>query len=412
MRGQGPDREPARGPAGRFGGLPAGRPARPPGPGAPDWGLLAIVAALLAFGVVMVFSSSFYWADATRQDPLDLLKREVVWVSAGLAAMLAAMRIHPRRWAAWCRFLLPLFLVLLMVVLVPIPGLTETLGGARRWFGHGSFTIQPSEFMKVILVIFLANLLDRRAQKLAHFWSATFPAVAVVGIVFGLVLLQPNFSTALIIAGTAYAILFVGDVPWRHLAALVGPALPLFIYLAFAKGYRAERMVTFWNPLARAGDEGYQISQALYAMGSGGLTGVGLGQGRAKLGWLPESYSDMIFAVLAEELGFAGAAVLIGLFVLFVWRGYHIAMAAPDRYMRLLAFGLTTLVAIQAVLNIGVVTASLPPTGVPLPFITYGGSSLTVLMMGVGILLSVSRYRLAGAGAEENPPAPLASSRP
>ncbi len=365
-----------------------------PAPGHPDWVLLVSVAGLLAFGVVMVYSSSFYWAEQQRADAFDLLKREAVWVSLGLVTMLIAAYIHPRRWASWCRVALPCLLVLLVLVLIPIPGFTEVRGGAHRWFGTGSITIQPSEFVKVALVIFIANLLDRRSGQERHFMATTFPILLVVGIIFALILLQPNFSTALIIAATAFAMLFVAEVPLWHLFLLVGGALPLFARLAVSKDYRAGRMVAFWNPLSRPVDEGFQISQGLYAIGSGGIAGLGLGQSKSKFGWLPEGYTDMIFAIVVEELGFLGATVLIGLFVLFVWRGYRIAAAAPDRYMRLLAFGLTSLVALQVVLNVAVVTASMPPTGVPLPFVSYGGSSLTVLMAMVGILLSVSRYRM------------------
>lgn len=367
------------------------RPA-PVAPGAPDWVLLATVAGLLAFGIVMVYSSSFYWADRTLGDHLELLWKELRFAGLGAALMLALMYTHPRRWAAWLRLLLPLALLLLVAVLVP--GIGQSLNGARRWLGFGPISFQPAELVKVVLVIFLANLVERRGARLGQFRAVTFPALVVTGLVCGLIVLQPNLSTAGIIALTALLVLLVAEVPLSHLAGVLAVALPAFLYLAFSRSYRAGRMVEFWNPLARPGDEGYQISQGLYAIGSGGLTGLGLGQGRAKFGWLPESYNDMIFAVLTEELGLLGAAALLALFAVFVWRGCQIAAAAPDRYMRLLAFGITALVAIQALLNVAVVTASLPPTGVPLPFVSYGGSSLTVLMGSVGVLLSVSRYRL------------------
>lgn len=363
--------------------------------GAPDWGLLVAVAGLLAFGLVMVYSSSFYWAERLKSDQLDMLKRELLWAGLGAVLMLGLMHVHPRRWAGLLKLGLPAALLLLAAVL--IPGIGLQLNGARRWLGMGSATFQPAEVVKVVLVVFLANLLDRRAARLKSLGAVTFPALLVTGLCCVLIVAQPNLSTALIIAGTAFAILVVGEIPFLYLAGLLAAVVPLFGYLAFSKGYRAGRMVSFLNPLARPGDEGYQISQGLYAIGSGGLFGEGLGQGKAKFGWLPEGYNDMIFAVITEELGFLGAAAVLGLFTLFVWRGYKIAAEAPDRYMRLLAFGLTTLVAIQVVLNVGVVTAAIPPTGVPLPFVSYGGSSLTVLMASVGILLSVSRYRAAAA---------------
>lgn len=382
----------------------AAKPAAPYRVETPDLLLLVAVAGLLGIGVVMVYSSSFYLAEVMTGDSQHFLKREILNLVLGLVAFVVAFFIPPRWWAGRLPLLLPLALGLLGFLLLPqslVGRWVPAWQGAQRWIDLGFVSIQPSEIMKPVLVLFLANLMDRPSARRRPLQRITLPACLLLGLVFVLIYPQPNFSTAAIIAGTGVLMLVVGEVPWYHLAPLVLAALPMGYKLLVSEQYRAQRVATWLNPWLDPTNSGYHVIQGLYAIGAGGWFGVGLGQSRQKLGWLPEQYGDWIFAVLAEELGFVGAATVILLFALFVWRGYQVALRAPDRYTQLVAFGLTTIIGFQALINIAVVTASFMPTGIPLPFITYGGSSLAITMANVGILLGISRLRPAGdqAGA-------------
>ncbi|BDG58937.1 cell division protein FtsW [Caldinitratiruptor microaerophilus] len=367
----------------------------------PDYVLLGAVMALVGIGAVMVFSSSFYSAQTVQQDPFFYLRREVAWIGLGVASMLAALAVEPHRWARALPWLFPAGVGLLLIVLRPIPGIVDPINGATRWIDLGPFLLQPSEFAKPLVVLFAANFLARKSHRLRHLTEVTLPLTAVVAFVAFLIYKQPNFSTAALIAATAGLMLFVAEVPLTHLALLAAGGLPALYYLAFAHGYRARRLsAAWWDPLRDAQGASFQVAQALYGIGSGGWLGVGLGSGKQKLGWLPYEFTDMIFAVIAEELGFVGALTVLLLFAVVFWRGLRIAAEAPDRFTQLVAFGLTSMLALQTILNIAVVTASLPPTGIPLPFITYGGSSMIANMGMVGILLAISRLppRSAQAG--------------
>lgn len=380
-------------------GVDAGR--RPP-----DYVLLGAVMALVGIGAVMVFSSSFYSAQAVQQDPFFYLRREVVWIGLGVASMLAALAVQPHWWARALPWLFPAGVGLLLIVLWPIPGIVDPINGATRWIDLGPFLLQPSEFAKPLVVLFAANFLARRRHRRPHLTGVTLPLAAVVAFVAFLIYKQPNFSTAALIAVTAGLMLFVAEVPLTHLALLAAAGLPALFYLAFAHGYRARRLsAAWWDPLRDPQGASFQVAQALYGIGAGGWLGVGLGGGKQKLGWLPYEFTDMIFAVIAEELGFAGALAVLLLFAVVFWRGLRIAARAPDRFTQLVAFGLTSMLALQTILNIAVVTASLPPTGIPLPFITYGGSSMIANMGMVGILLAISRLPSRSAEAAGAPAA-------
>lgn len=356
----------------------------------PDYTLIALVVLLLSIGLLMVYTSSTAVAEADFQNRYHFAQRQALWALLGIGSMIIISRIPPWTWQRYAR---PTLLgVLLLLVLVVIPGVGIYRLGARRWLGAGPAQFQPSEFAKFALIIFLADYLSGRPREIGQFWRGLFPALFVVGLIFGLVMLEPDLGTSLTLAGTAFLMLFAAGAQIWQLAALTAlGAVGVFI-LARIDAERWSRITTYLNPWADPTDSGYQIIQALLAFGSGGLFGVGLGRSRQKFFYLPERHTDMIYAVIGEETGFIGAALVLLLFLAFAWRGYRIAVQAPDRFTSLLAAGVTSLITLQAAMNIAVVTASIPSTGIPLPFLSYGGTSLLITLSGVGILLGVSRH--------------------
>lgn len=356
----------------------------------PDYTLMAVVALLLGIGIVMVYTSSTAIAEADFGNRYYFLVRQVIWVGVGLAAMALFASISPWFWQKHSRTALLVAIALLVLVIIPGVGISRL--GARRWLGYGQLAFQPSEVTKFAYIMWLSTYLARYARDVGDFVRGLLPPVLVLGLLFGLIMLQPDLGTSMTLAGTGALMMFAAGARLSHLAGLgaVG-ALGVFA-LAKIDEERWSRITTFLNPWADPTDSGYQIIQALLAFGSGGLFGVGLGESRQKYFYLPERHTDMIYAVLGEELGFIGAALVLLLFFAFAWRGYRIAIQAPDRFTSLLAAGVTSLITLQAALNIAVVTASVPSTGIPLPFLSYGGTSLLITLSGVGILLGVSRH--------------------
>nr|PZN44769.1 MAG: putative lipid II flippase FtsW [Bacillota bacterium] len=340
----------------------------------------------------MVFSASMARAEDQMGDPFSYLKRQTLFVALGLGVMWLTSRVPYRQWRRLARPLLLVGLVLLILVL--IPGIGQVRNEARRWIGFGPASFQPSEFMKFAIVLFMADYLAG-VRDFRRLRSLILPG-AVLGLVFVLIMLEPDMGTALAIAGTVFVLLFAAGAELWHLAGLSLAGAAAATYYAFSADYRRARILNFLNPERDPLGSSYQVLQGLYALASGHLFGVGVGRSRQKFWYLPEPHTDYIFAIIGEELGFLGALVTLLLFLLFTWRGYRTAAAAPDRFASLLATGITTMIALQAVMNIAVVTASMPATGIPLPFISYGGSSLLVTLAGVGILLGVSRYRTYG----------------
>lgn len=358
--------------------------------GSPDWAIFFTVITLLAIGIVMVFSASSIKADQQFNDAYYFLKRQLLWALIGIPAMLVAMNIdywHLQKWAKPI-----LFATLILLVLVLVPGIGRVVNGARRWIGVGPIGFNPSEVTKVSLTIFLASFLSRRGARMREFIGGLIPPLLLMGIVCLLILGQPDLGTAVAIAGTVMVMLFAGGARIPHLISLVLAGIPLLAVAIFGEDYRRRRFLAFLNPWADPLGSGYHIIQSLYALGSGGLFGLGLGRSRQKFMYLPEQHTDFIFAILGEEMGFIGAVTVIFLFFLFAWRGYKVAITAPDNFGSLLAVGITTMVTLQAMINIGVVTSTLPITGIPLPFVSFGGSSLVFSLVGVGILLNVSKY--------------------
>jgi len=364
---------------------------------APDAVLLAVTALLTATGIVMVFSASSAVAYTQFHDPTYYLKRELLWAIVGAGALVLAMRLDYTKLRSLAPWLLGLAIVLLAVVLIPSLGSVE--GGARRWLSLGVFTFEPSEFAKLALVLFLARLFSAKAEGAASFAHVGFPAIFWVGVCFALVMRQPDLGTASLYVLTAFVLLFAAGARLTHLAIEAAVAVPALLGFIYASPYRRDRFLAFLHPWKDPQGTGYHIIQSLYALGSGGIFGLGLGQSRQKFGYLPAQHTDFIFSIIGEELGFVGAATVLVLFLVFAYRGIRIAMRADDRFGFYLAIGLTASITLQALINIGVVTSSWPVTGVPLPFISYGGTSLVVTLFGVGLLASISRGKRGPAAS-------------
>ncbi|GIN91458.1 stage V sporulation protein E [Siminovitchia terrae] len=280
--------------------------------------------------------------------------------------------------------------ILLLVVL--IPGIGMERNGSRSWIGVGAFSIQPSEFIKLALIAFLAKFLSEKQRYITTVKKGLGPSLALVFLAFGLIMLQPDLGTGTVMVGTCIVMLFIAGARIFHFAVLGLIGLAGFVGLILSAPYRMARITSFLDPWKDPLNSGFQIIQSLYAIGPGGLFGLGLGESRQKFFYLPEPQTDFIFAILSEELGFIGGSLVILLFALLLWRGIKIALGAPDLYGSFLAVGIISMIAIQVMINIGVVTGLMPVTGITLPFLSYGGSSLTIMLMAVGVLLNISRY--------------------
>lgn len=351
--------------------------------------LIGIVAVLNVIGLVMVLSASTVNDLYQEGSSWYSFRRQIMWVLLGLVAMACTLRIDYRAWRRWSRHLLIASIGTLLLVLVPGVGLSRN--GATRWLGAGSLTFQPSELAKVAVLVFVADLLARRWDRMGDLHATLYPVLLVLAVVAGLVMAQPNLGTTIILSSIVMVQLFVAGVPLSPLAGMGAVGTAGALALALSKDYRRERITAFLDPWADPLNTGYQTIQAGAGMASGGVDGVGLGAGRAKWGFLPETHTDFIFAVIGEELGLIGSMVVLSLFIAFGVFGIRTALHAPDPFGSLLAAGLTTWIVIQAVVNIGAVVGALPITGVPLPFVSFGGSSMVVTMGACGMLLNVAR---------------------
>ncbi len=365
--------------------------------------LFAAVLALLATGLVMVYSASSVVAYDLVADSAYFFKRQAAWMGLGLAAMWVARSIHYQRLRALAMPLLLAAVVMLVAVLVP--GIGRVAGGARRWIVLGPASFQPVEVAKLALVIYLAQFAAGRGMTIRNLRRGVLPPLAVTAVLAVLVLRQPNAGSAFMLVGVALAVLFLAGARLAHLGLLVLAALPAAVVAVVAAHYRLQRVLTFLDPWSDPQGSGFNVIQSMLAFGSGGLFGVGLGASSQKFFYLPERHTDFIFAILGEELGLVGTAGLLLLFALFAYRGIRIARTAPDRFGALLAAGITTMITGQALLNMGVATGILPVAGIPLPFVSFGGSSLLVTMIQVGILSNISMYahREAPAAAQRRP---------
>lgn len=367
------------------------RPLRAYASAPPDTWLFASVATLVAIGLVMIFSASSAVAYALHHDTAFYFKRQLIWLVIGLICAYGAYRMDYHVLKRAAPYVLVTAILGLLVVLVPHLGVV--VNGARRWIGAGSFSVQPSEFAKLALVLYLAAMLASRGERITRLVDGLAPLCVPAGIMALLILWEPDMGTASLLVMTSFAMFFAAGARIAHLVSVVLVTLPPVALEVLSSPYRRARLFAFWNPWKDPQNTGFHIVQSLLALGSGGLLGVGLGASRAKFFYLPEQYTDFIFSVLGEELGLLGAVFVVVLFVILAYRAIRIAIAAPDRFGFFLVVGCAATIVIQAFVNIGVVTSSWPVTGVPLPFISFGGSSLVVNLIAVALIANVGRYR-------------------
>lgn len=344
---------------------------------------------LAAIGVVMIYSASAIYAYERMGDSAYFLKRHLVYLGLGGILAVLAARVHYRNLRKYAKPFLAAALVLLVLVLVPFIG--HSTGGARRWFKFFGLGFQPSELLKIALIFYMADFLDRRREAVGDLKRTVLPAFLAVGLCAGLVFLQPDLGTAITVVVVIFILFFTAGFRLRHLAAAILLALPGLLYALLSKPYRRKRLLAFFEPWEDPRGVGFQIIQSFLALGSGGLFGVGLGRSQQKLFYLPESHTDFIFSIIGEELGFVGTASIVVLFLVFIFAGMVIVFRCKDFFSQLLAMGLVSLIALQAVINIGVSTGALPTKGLSLPFISYGGSALWANLAAVGLLINISK---------------------
>lgn len=357
----------------------------------PDFVLMMATLVLVTFGTAMIYSSSSILAAQKFGDGYYFLKKQLFFVMVGLVGMLTMSRIpyEKLRKVAYPGILVSFFL--LCIILIPHVGVK--VGGARRWLRLGFLSFQVTEGVKILFIIFLAYYLSKRNQYITQFKEALLIPLVIAGLMIGLIMLQPDFGTAVIIASVLMSMFYLAGSRGLHISALIACLIPIGAVLIMTKGYRMVRMMSFLDPWKDPQNTGFQIIQSFLSFGSGGTFGVGLGDGMQKLFYLPEPHTDFILSVIAEESGFIGVFIVLMFFLLLVLRGFMISFKAPDLFGTLLAGGLTTLIALEAFINIAAVTALIPTKGLALPFMSYGGSSLIMSMTAIGILLSISSSR-------------------
>ena len=357
-----------------------------------DKWLFLAVAALLAIGVTMVLSTSYLYSQERFGDGTYFFRKQLIAMGAGLVALIACSLVPS---AIYRRLAYPLLgLTLVILILVLIPGIGVARGGARRWLMLPGFAFQPAELAKLAVVFYLAHSMAKKEERIQTFSLGVVPHLIVTGVFLALLLLEPDFGTALILIVLLYLMLFIGGARVHHLLATGLMALPVLIYVMLKAEYRLRRLMTFMDPWRDASNSGFQIIQSLIAFGSGQLWGRGLGESRQKLFYLPEAHTDFVFSVIGEELGLIGAWIVLALFGLVILRGLRLTARIEEPFDQYLAFGLTALVGLQALIHMGVVMGLMPTKGLVLPFISYGGSAMVINLVEAGILLGLSRRRL------------------
>ena len=355
-----------------------------------DWILFIAILTILSLGMLMVYSASSIWADYKFNDSFYFVKRQLLFAGVGVVLMLFIANIPYYKWLQYRKIIFFVCLGLLIAVLIPGVGLVR--GGARSWIGVGAFSIQPAEFIKLAMILYLTGFLVKHQGKLQQFKKGFLPPLLIIFLLFGLIMLQPDLGTGVVLVGASMVIIYSAGMKLSHLGGLMLAGVAGLIGLILAAPYRLKRITAFLDPWADPLGAGFQSIQSLYAIGPGGLSGLGLGMSRQKYSYLPEPQTDFIFSILAEELGFIGGGAVLFLFLLLMWRGMRTAITAPDTFGSLLAVGIVGLFAVQVIINIGVVIGMMPVTGITLPFISAGGSSLTLMLTSIGILLNISRY--------------------
>ena len=356
---------------------------------APDRWLCVIVGLLVCSGLFMVASASHYLAMSLGQTPLHYLFRHMVYLAIGAVALVATARIPYARLDD--QRIVATLVIVTLVALVAVLAMPAA-GGARRWFPLGIASVQPSEIAKLVVILFMAHLLSRKEQLVNDRRIVLAPCLAVACVMSGLIAIEPDLGSALMIATLVAVMLFVAGLRWATVGAVAGLGAVAIVVAVLSRPYRMERIRTFLNPEADLQGSGFQLWQSLIAVGNGGAIGVGLGQGQQKAFYLPAAHTDFIFSVVGEELGLAGTSLLLSGFVILFWRGMRAARRAPDRFGFYLALGVTTLLSLQALIHMAVCLGLFPTKGLPLPFISYGGSSLVASMAAAGLLLNVSQH--------------------
>jgi cell division protein FtsW len=360
-----------------------------------DKWLFVATAGLALFGIVMVYSASALLAAQENGNQYYYVIKQAIWTFIGFGAMLAAMHFDYQRLRN--RWIIYGLLALTVLMLLAVFGFAR-INGAHRWIKFAGFSIQPSEISKLALALFLAYFFEKRAGEEGSLWRTFVPSIAVTGLLAVLVVAEPDLGTAMMLMVVFVVISYTAGTRLLHLGMAAAPALAGLAGLLLFVPWRLQRLVTFLNPWADPQDKGFQVVQSLIAIGSGGVNGLGFAQGKQKLFFLPYAHSDFIFAVVGEELGLFGALTIVTVFGIFLWRGVRAALLAPDRFGMLLGLGIVAGIVTQALFNISVVLSLVPTKGIPLPFISYGGSSLVPTLLGVGILLNISQYAGASGG--------------
>lgn len=366
--------------------------------GRPDFLLLVLTLLLVGFGLIMVFSASSNTAAISKSNNFDALfftKRQLEFAVLGTISMFVVMNIP---YTAFKKGFVIYFLpVLVMLILVPFIG--KNLNGARSWFGIGSLGIQPTEFAKLGLVLYLGSLIAKKGEKFRDFKKGLVPVFTIIAIICGLIMLQPDLGACIVIAGASLILIVAGGANLKQLflsGVIIASILAALVSVSMmvspkSWNYRIDRFTAFMDPTSDMQNTTYHLSRSLEALGHGGITGAGFGHSIQKLRYMPYPYSDFIFSVIGEEFGFIGSTLFLLFYLFFLWRGMIVALRCPDPYGTVVGIGIVSLIAVQAIVNIGGVTGAMPLTGVTLPFISHGGSSLIVCLLGMGVLLSISR---------------------
>lgn len=358
--------------------------------GLPDMILVFTVISLLIIGLVMVYSASHIWAEYKYGDALFFVKRQLLFAVVGVVLMLVIAYIPYTFWRKHLWVIL--FSCSSLLILVLIPGIGLVRGGAQSWIGVGAFSIQPSEFMKLGMILFISHYLSTNLVHIKKFTKGFLPTMLIIFGVFGIIMLQPDLGTGVVLVATCVLMVFAAGVPVKYFIYLGLFGVVGFVLLIISAPYRISRITSFLNPWNDPLGDGFQIIQSLYALGPGKLMGLGYGKSLQKYFYLPEPQTDFIFAIIGEEFGFIGAVFVICLFVLLFWRGIRIALLAFDHFGRFIAIGIIAMISIQVMINVSVVIGLIPVTGITLPFLSYGGSSLTLTLAAIGVLLNISVY--------------------
>lgn len=356
-----------------------------------DIPFLLLCLALLIFGLIMVASSSHVFALYKYDDSYYYIKRQAIFAVIGVVIMIAIAFFDYHRFRKYAFPLLIISVILLVLVLIPIPGVSIKANGARRWLNFG-IQFQPSEIAKFGIIVSFASYISANFKHMQKFKVGILPLILMLGLVVGLVVLEPHLSGAILILAIGVIMMFVGGVPVKYFVGAIATGVTALAGIVLFTPYMQSRIKMWLDPFSDPQGAGYQVIQSLYAIGSGGLFGLGLGQSRQKHLYIPEPQNDYIFSIALEELGFVGGILILFLFIMLIWRGFKIAIHSRDKFGSLLVIGIISRVAVQTVLNIGVVTNALPSTGISLPFFSYGGTALVMLLFEMGVVLSVSRF--------------------